>query len=135
MTGTMPQSEQLNAIVKSVRAAYGPFRPYAVFDEQLDCIRVVTYDCSANEIRVNELLTILEPNYPGHGVPDLVGFTIKGVAHICEAQGIPADAPWKLADFIDAIVKASPIVRFTVDRHVRPLVAQTRLEDVEKVAA
>ena len=94
---TSNEREQLTALV--TKAVPGPFRPFAVFDEPLDCIRVVWRDCSANEIRAGELLTILVDNYPASGELECVGFTIKGVAHICESYKISADAPWKLAQF------------------------------------
>ena len=88
-------------------SAASNFRPFAVFDELLDCIRVVTRDCSVTEIRINDLLTVLEADYPVSGQPEYVGFTIKGIAHLCKSHDIPAEGPWRIADFLDAIVKAS----------------------------
>jgi len=122
--------------VRETLAPDGAFRAFALFDEALDCIRVVTRDCSVNEIRVDELLTLLEANHPSAGKPELVGFTIKGIAHICETQGISPDAPWRLADFLDAIVANSkvPYVRYTVDADLRPLIEAARLEEVEPLA-
>ena len=128
---------ELTVMVESARASAGPFRAHAVFDEQLDCIRVLWRDCSTNEIRVSELLTILENNYPDVAeTPECVGFTIKGIAHICETCNISPDVPWKLADFLDALVKLDkPIGRYTVQRDLRPQVVAQRLEEVERPVA
>ncbi|HXK40072.1 MAG TPA: hypothetical protein VJ837_04540 [Candidatus Paceibacterota bacterium] len=127
-----PEEQQLTDLVRSVRAGSGKFKPFAVFDEQLDCIRVVWRDCSANEIRVSKLITILEDNYPESGKPECVGVTIKGVAHICETSGISPDAPWKLADLLDAVAKMDkPVGRYTLERDVRPNVEEYHLDEVE----
>jgi hypothetical protein len=131
----MMPAEPLDVIVRDTLAAAGGFRPFAVFDELLDCIRVVTRDCSTNEIRVNEELTLLEANYPVSGKREIVGFTIKGVAHLCETCHIPPDAPWKLADFLNAIMARSPLVHFMVEEHVQAIVEETQLEDVELITA
>src|SRR5437667_8827373 len=97
-----PQEEQLETTVRDALTPTGEFRPFAVFDEPLDCIRVVLRDCSATEVRIDGLLTVLEANYPlVEGQSEIVGFTIKGVAHLCETQGISPSAPWTLADFLD----------------------------------
>jgi hypothetical protein len=131
-----PTEQELEMLVQSARANSGAFRPFALFDEQLDCIRVVWRDCSANEIRVSKLLTILEDNYPESSTPECVGFTIKGVAHICETCRIAPDAPWKLADFLDAIVALDiPIGRYTVQKEIRRLVREQNLDEVERLAA
>src|SRR5688572_25199898 len=77
------------------------FRPFVIFDEHLDCIRVVTRDCSMTETRVNELLTILEDNYPDRPEAKYVGFTIKGARHFCLDRGLKAEGPIRLAELLD----------------------------------
>ena len=130
-----PEERELTALVQGARASAGAFRPFAIFDEQLDCIRVVWRDCSANEIRVSKMLTILEDNHPESEELECVGFTIKGVAHICETRGISADAPWLLADFIDAVVALDPAGRYAVRRDIRSAVKEHQLREVESQAA
>src|SRR5471030_1775714 len=104
MNAERTNEEEQAALIREVLAAAPEFRPFAVFDRPLDCIRVVLKDCSVTEIRVNDLLTVLEENYPRvEGKAEIVGFTIKGVAHICESRGISSDSPWKLAAFLDAV--------------------------------
>ena len=128
---------ELTALVEKARADAGAFRPHAVFDEQMDCIRVLWRDCSANEIRVSELLTIVVDNYPASSKPECVGFNIKGIAHICESRGIAADMPWRLADFMDAVVAMDkPIGRYTLEKDLRPMVeTRQELEEVELIPA
>jgi hypothetical protein len=129
------QEQTVASNVKAILAASRDFRPFAVFDDQLDCIRVFTRDCSFKEIRVDNFLTVLEAHYPTSGTVEYVGFSIKGVAHLCERQGISSDGPWRLADFIDAVLAASnePLARPIVHKLVRPLMEENALEDVERV--
>jgi hypothetical protein len=35
------------------------FRPIAYFDRNMDCIRVLTHDCSVTEHRISEYFTVL----------------------------------------------------------------------------
>jgi len=116
----------------------GEFRAFAVFDEPLDCIRVVTKDCSAKEVRISPLITVLEANYPQiPGESQIVGVTFKGIAHLCETHHFPSDAPWKLADIMDAMVKDSkPSDRLWLKNVIEPLIQRNELENeaVEKFA-
>lgn len=133
---THEEAEQA-ASVREVLAASPDFRSFAVFDEPLDCIRVGWRDCSVTEIRVNDLLTVLEANYPTlEGASEIVGFAIKGVAHICESHNIPAAAPWHLADFLDAVLNGStPREQVIVKNVVQPQVQKRNLDRIEKIAA
>lgn len=71
---------ELTLKVRAVMKDAPPFRPCAVFDEQLDCVRVNWRDCSQVEERINQWLTLCYDNYPD-GQTRLVGFNLKGVAH------------------------------------------------------
>jgi hypothetical protein len=78
-------------------------------------------------------LARLLDNYPKSSAPECVGFTIKGIAHICETRGISPDEPWKLADFLDAIVALDkPISRYTVEKDIRPVVEDREIEEIER---
>ena len=136
MPSQLQDNEDVQAdFIRELLASAGTFRPYAVFDEPLDCIRVVVRDCSVTEIRINDALTVLEANYPEvQDASEIVGFTIKGVAHLCQTHGISATAPWRVADFLDAVLQASaPRERVFVKTVVRPMAAATL--DVDKMAA
>jgi hypothetical protein len=131
-----PEERDLTAQVTAARMNSGAFRAFAVFDERLDCIRVQWRDCSHKEIRVSPLLTIVVDNYPESRTPECVGFTIKGVAHICESKDIPSDVPWKLADFLDALMTMDkPMGRYTLQKDIRPKVEEKRIETVEREVA
>lgn len=106
------------------------FVPCAVFDEPLDCIRVVTRDCSVTEWRVNDLLTVLEDNYPASPSRKYVGFTIKGARYLCQENAIPLSSPIRLSDILDAVLRVSPemVVQFAVNAIARPMV-----EEVDRV--
>lgn len=131
------EEQQQAAFVREALSALPEFRPYAVFDSPLDCIRVGWRDCSVTEIRVNALLTVLEANHPiVEEASEIAGFTIKGVAHLCETYKISQTAPWRLADFLDAVLNDSePRERVIVKHVVEPMVQQRNLDEVEKIAA
>jgi hypothetical protein len=132
-----PLEDQQAGFIRETLASVGEFRPFALFDEPLDCIRVVLRDCSVTEIRISDLLTLLEANYPtAAGQSEIVGFTFKGVAHICATHNIPASTPWKLADIFDALLRVAPPRDRIIGRNlVQPLVQELRDLEVEKIAA
>lgn len=131
----MTHEHRMTSLITDALATAPDFRPFAVLDESLDCIRVITRDCSVKEIRINELITLLEANHTASSRPEYVGFTIKGVAHLCETHGIPLIAPLKLAVLLDAILASSkPNAQVTVKTVVRPIVEQSDLQDVEMAA-
>ncbi len=52
----------------------GEFKPFARFDSQLDCVRVLTEDCSFTEEYWNQFITMARRNHVD-GI-QYVGFTI-----------------------------------------------------------
>jgi hypothetical protein len=68
---------QDNAINLPDGVEIAEFRPIAYFDKNMDCIRVLTHDCSVTEHRISEFFTVFEQNYPTNFGPKYVGFTIK----------------------------------------------------------
>jgi hypothetical protein len=84
------------------------FKPFAFFDEHMDCIRVVTLDRSVTEQRIDDFLTLYKTNHPSHFDPQVCGFCLKGIRHLFTELGIAAGAELRLADLIDRIVKARP---------------------------
>lgn len=69
--------EDILAMIGSAR----PFSPYAIYDKQLDCIRIRLRDCSVTEERFHEAITVLFDNHKEEGQTELAGLTIKGVHH------------------------------------------------------
>jgi hypothetical protein len=126
----MPQARVASLMKKDFDGAAGEFRPCAYFDEALDCIRVISRDCSVMETRVSPLLTVLEDNYanPSKGRELYVGFTIKGVRHFCQQHGIDLNVPVKLTELLDKILEESPepFVRMAVNEVARPLVEKDK---------
>lgn len=127
-----PQKKNIEEVTAVVRQAFGnryAFRPCALFDETLDCIRVVAHDCSVTEIRIDERLTVLESNVNGK----YVGFTIKGAKHFCQSENLPLSGPVKLADLLDKIVRVSPdpIVAMAVKLVARKIVDDENLDHVD----
>ena len=99
---------QNNAINLPDGVKIAEFRPIAYFDKNMDCIRVLTRDCSVTEHRISEFFTVLESNYRTNIGPKYVGFTIKGVKQLFHDAGIPFDGTHKLVDIIDKLVKYRP---------------------------
>jgi hypothetical protein len=129
----MNMPEQVGALVRETFASEsGEFHPCALFDEPLDCIRVITRDCSFTEIRIDDRITVLEDNYCPIGGKKYVGFTIKGARHFCQERGFRLSAPIKLIELLNAILDATPdpVVRVVVDGIVRPLVEEGKINDI-----
>ena len=133
----MTWEDEAGALVReALSVAPGGFRPCAWFDAPLDCIRIIVRDCSYSEIRINQFLTLLEENYPAtQDEPEYVGFTLKGVKHLCKTHGIPLDAPVKLADIFDLVLSESePHVRPTYFKVVRPMVTKSQAQEFDLAA-
>ncbi len=84
------------------------FKPHAIFDVHLDCIRVLTCDTSVCEVRVDESITMFRDNNPLPGSSDYVGFALKGVNHLMNELGLSEDHAYTLAEIVDAIVEHRP---------------------------
>ncbi|HLQ25695.1 MAG TPA: hypothetical protein VK138_07375 [Acidiferrobacterales bacterium] len=75
--------EDASAFIKS--HVVSSFKPVAYYDERLDCVRVITRDCSVTEFRINEYLTIAEDTHSANLSDRYVGFTVKGIRHFMRA--------------------------------------------------
>lgn len=124
----MTSEQQVDALVRATFGeGSGAFRASAVFDEPLDCIRVVARDCSVTETRVSEIITVLEDSYwVAPRGRRYVGFTIKGAKHFCKEQGFNLSTPIRLTEILDRILATFPdvSVRLAVDAVARPLVEE-----------
>ena len=125
-------TEELGRRVREAFPKGSPaFRPHAVFDERLDCIRIVARDCSIVETRVNQYVTILEDNYyPTSDGSKYVGLTIKGARHFCEQTGLHLGTPIKVSQLLDAMIR---LFRDPLLEHFIESVARHWLHDKEAV--
>jgi len=99
--------DDLRNLDQFMNAHLAGFRPIAYYDKHLDCVRVQILDCSVTEHRLSTMFTILEANHSD--MPDaIVGFTIKGVRHLCEEVGIDTKGVVRLVEIIDKIVRSYP---------------------------
>jgi hypothetical protein len=130
----MKTNEEITGLVRAAFAdRHFAFRPCAIFDERLDCIRIVTRDCSVTEMRVSDLITILEMSHPPQGKNKCVGFSVKGARHFCNQHGLTLSAPLKMSALLDALMKSAPslVVETIIERIVKPLVEEAHLDQVE----
>jgi hypothetical protein len=130
----MTTVEKITSLVReSFEGQSSDFRPCAYLDDDLDCIRILTHDCSITETRVNRLLTVLEATYPERTGRKCVGFTIKGARHFCQQQGLSLTTPIAISELLDAVIAACPetIVEAFVDHVARPLVREAKIKNVE----
>jgi len=134
----MHSQDELATAIRRIFPAEVDFHPCAFFDGRLDCIRVLTRDCSVTEERVNDWLTVLVDNYPAPGVTRFVGFTIKGVRHFCQEYGLrKPSGPIRLGALLDALIARSPdaVVEIVVNQFARPLIEKEKIDEVELTAA
>ena len=129
----MTPEQELGALIKEAFPGEpGGFHPCAIFQDRLDCIRVIVRDCSITATRLNGVLTVLEDTHykPGLDVELYVGFTIKGVRHFCQEHGIRIDSPVRIAEILDAILQVFPEreVKFAIDGIARRLVSDSEVD-------
>jgi len=82
------------------------FRPLAYYDKHLDCVRVQIKDCSFVEERQGIFFTLWYENHSETVSP--IGFSIKGVRHLCEILGLQKDGAVNLVQFLDALLNEYP---------------------------
>jgi hypothetical protein len=99
----------------------------------LDCIRVITKDCSILEERINDRITILLDLYPPPGRKECVGFTLKGAYHLCQQHHWDPSRPIKMSQLLDAILASVPekAVKVFIELVARPLVEDKMIDQVE----
>jgi hypothetical protein len=100
-------------IANEIRELFGgegikPFKPVAYYDFHMDCIRVELRDCSFTEKRIDELVTLLEDNYPAGNRIEVAGLTIKGVKHLFIEAGLPLEGILSITAILDELVKKHP---------------------------
>lgn len=112
------------------------FRPFAYYDERLDCIRVLVRDCSCTESRIDEVFTVLENNYPKTNESKYVGFNIKGIRHMLRTLNVNPDGYIPLTKILDHIVQTYPqtTVDLVVTTVARPLIENAHIDEV-RIAA
>jgi hypothetical protein len=129
----MKTAEQIGDQIRS--AFHGrstKFKPCAFFDDRLDCIRVITRDCSVLETRINKHMTLLEDNYAESEQKRYVGFTVKGARHFCKENNIDLSTPVDISRLLDAILANSPepAVQMSIRLVARPLIKKEKLKQV-----
>jgi hypothetical protein len=132
--GRMNMNEMRRLIVEDIPKEGGSFRPCAFFDSRLDCIRVVTKDCSIVEERLSDRVTMLLNNYdPTPGRRECVGFTLKGARHLCQQHSLDMKSPILLSDLLDKMLLSFPeqVVQVFIGLVVKRLVEEEKIERVE----
>ena len=117
--------------IRRLFAENKPFRPFTAYFKHLDRILVLVKDCSIFEERVNDILTILEDNYPEKEKDKYVGFVIECARDFCLKCGLSSQrGTVRLAIVLDAIVAIYPKDVFWVDGVTRPLLKKFSLDSV-----
>lgn len=130
----MKTAEQIGDQIRDAfRGKSTKFRPCAFFDDRMDCIRVVTRDCSILETRINKHLTLLEDNYPESDEKRYIGFTIKGARHFCQEHGIDLSVPVDISRLLDVILATSPepAVQMSIRLVAKPLMKKEKIKRVD----
>ncbi len=81
-------TQRLTELVRAACQGMGPFRPFALYDPQLDRVIVQTRDCSICEVRVNDVLTMYEANHPVEGKDKYCGFEIACMRYFQRQYGL-----------------------------------------------
>jgi len=130
----MENQEEITSLVKEAfTGGAGTFRPCAFFDDRLDCIRVITKDCSVLEERINDRITILLDLYAPKERKECIGFTLKGAYHLCQQHGWDKSRPIKMSQFLDAILASVPekAVKVFIELVAKPLVEDKQINEID----
>lgn len=101
------------------------FKPFAAYNKRLDSIWVLTKDCSVTEVRISDMLTLLEDNYPEKEEEKYVGFVIAGARGFCLRFGLLSRlGEVDLPVMLDAFFTLFPHDVILVDSIVRRLLKQ-----------
>jgi hypothetical protein len=128
-----PQTD-LATLVRATFAGVGEFRACAFFDERLDCIRIITKDCSVLEERISDRVTILLNLYdPKPGRKECVGFTLKGARHFCHQHALSMVVPLATSTLMDKMLASFPekAVQVFIELVAKPLIDAERIEQVD----
>lgn len=93
---------------QEIHVTLGEFRPFAYYDQYLDCIRVYTHDRSVTEQRLDDVITVFRCNHRGPFDPAYVGFSLKGIRHMLDEIGLPMDRAYRLTELLDTLVQQLP---------------------------
>jgi hypothetical protein len=130
----MEHQNEITTLVKEALAGEsGSFRPCAFFDDRLDCIRVITKDCSVLEERINDRVTMLLDLSAPKTRKVCVGFTLKGAYHLCQQHGWDQTRPIKMSQLLDAIIASVPekAVKVFIELVAKPLVENENIDQVD----
>lgn len=96
--------EEARELAELVRAVVGdgPFRPFAVFDKELDRVVVQWRDCSVVEVEIAPELARYDDMHAGER--ECVGFEIRGVGFWCRTYGVDMGLVLALVDCLDALL-------------------------------
>lgn len=108
------------------------FEPFADYDQDLDCIRVIVKDCSVCEYRINEYLTVLHDTDP-ESPPGPIGFTLKGIRAQLDAKRDSLSLTLGLTELLDELIKRAPNEEalLQVISQLKKLTHRAKLEKVE----
>lgn len=107
----LEMTQQDRRVWELVVASYGGklpfvgFKPCAVYDMALDCIRVIARDCSVTEIKAGPLLVLNEANYPNAGEMILAGFSVECARGYCTLKGLIKDGQVELHGVLNSLLR------------------------------
>lgn len=115
---------------------FGPalrkFEPLAFYDPQLDCLEVITVDCSVTEVSISSSgLVLLERNRPEDGDLLYVGFRIEGVRYFCKENGLPYFGKIKIAEIIERMSKTDKASMPAIVDIALPMLEDYGIQEVE----
>ena len=126
-------SEEMGALVRQVfgSSAPKPFKPFAMYQDCLDWFLVQVRDCSVTEHRINELIAVLEDNYPAENEKRVVvGFVISYARKLCKKHHLRATGTVKLEAVLDALALEFPHLSGWINSVPRQLLQEFGLEEI-----
>ena len=110
------------------------FKPFIQYDEELDCIRVVTADCSVTEVQLqNSPLVLLERNHIEDGQARFIGFHIEGGRKLCKENDLKSKGLVSVSDILlfISLKNSQPRVKAAIREIANPILQDNHIDQFE----
>ena len=107
------------------------FKPFVLYNNELDCIRVQTMDCSVTEVSVGTLLNLLEQNYPENDETTYVGFNMECARSFCRERGLSDCGKVSVIKILGSLAETDHVARQAILNIALPILKEHGLDEVE----
>lgn len=121
---------QIDELVR-LHQPFGEFKPYCIYDAQLDTIRVIVEDCNYTEVMFGPHLSLDQRNHDLMGNKTHVGFNIEGAREFCTAYDVNFGFGMELIPLLERLTEVEAGSYTAIVDIAIPMVKEHNLRRVE----